>query len=251
MWRRRQPLLGGGAQQQQLALLAPQESYQSSRAVALQSVERTIHELGAIFQDLALMVRRSLCDQGWVWGVGWQGSGSELSSRLVSRSRSGRQSGRRTPDGYHLIRSASFGRTRCILNQVQVAAAKAIIAGGAMGHRSYFLVHHISGMALHVWFDGCTRTWLWCGGKCCGPGSTLMHPCTRREQVHQQGGMALRIEDDVEGMLEIVNSKTPEGSMPMHLRSRGAQVQQRGEWRCASRTSLMALSLETLNLAAR
>ena len=57
LWPRRQPLLGGGAQQQQLALLAPQESYQSSRAVALQNVERTIHELGAIFQDLALMVR--------------------------------------------------------------------------------------------------------------------------------------------------------------------------------------------------
>ena len=57
LWPRRQPLLGGGAAQQQLALLAPQESYQSSRAVALQNVERTIHELGAIFQDLALMVR--------------------------------------------------------------------------------------------------------------------------------------------------------------------------------------------------
>ncbi len=55
---RRQPLLAGGAQQQQqLALLAPQESYQSSRAVALQNVERTIHELGAIFQDLAVMAR--------------------------------------------------------------------------------------------------------------------------------------------------------------------------------------------------
>ncbi|KAK9839703.1 hypothetical protein WJX81_007141 [Elliptochloris bilobata] len=53
-----QPLLGDAAQQQQLALLAPQESYQSSRAVALQNVERTIHELGAIFQDLALMVQQ-------------------------------------------------------------------------------------------------------------------------------------------------------------------------------------------------
>lgn len=78
MWPRRQPLLGGGAQQQQLALLAPQESYQSSRAVALQNVERTIHELGAIFQDLALMVRLAA-------GVGSQRSGrAALRRRLAA-----------------------------------------------------------------------------------------------------------------------------------------------------------------------
>lgn len=46
--------LGGGLQQQ--LVLAPQDTYLASRAEALQQVERTIAELGGIFQQLASMV---------------------------------------------------------------------------------------------------------------------------------------------------------------------------------------------------
>lgn len=48
---------GGGVQQQQgQMLLANQDQYFSARAEALQNVERTITELGGIFQQLATMV---------------------------------------------------------------------------------------------------------------------------------------------------------------------------------------------------
>ena len=51
------PLLPGGSQQQSQALIAaPQDTYLSSRAEALQQVESTIVELGGMFQQLAHMV---------------------------------------------------------------------------------------------------------------------------------------------------------------------------------------------------
>ena len=39
-----------------MALAAPEDTYLSSRAEALHNVESTIHELGGIFQQLAVMV---------------------------------------------------------------------------------------------------------------------------------------------------------------------------------------------------
>lgn len=48
--------LGGAQQQQGQMLMANQDQYLSARAEALQNVERTITELGGIFQQLATMV---------------------------------------------------------------------------------------------------------------------------------------------------------------------------------------------------
>ena len=47
----------GQAQSQQLALAQPSDAYLSSRAEALRNVESTIHDLGQIFNQLAVMVR--------------------------------------------------------------------------------------------------------------------------------------------------------------------------------------------------
>jgi len=48
--------LATGGQQQGQMLLANQDQYLSARSEALQNVERTITELGGIFQQLATMV---------------------------------------------------------------------------------------------------------------------------------------------------------------------------------------------------
>lgn len=50
------PLLPAQQQQQQLAVVAQQDGYLTSRADALHQVESTIVELGSIFQQLAHMV---------------------------------------------------------------------------------------------------------------------------------------------------------------------------------------------------
>lgn len=49
-----------GQQQQQMALAVPEDTYLTSRAQALHNVESTIHELGGIFQQLAVMVDPSI-----------------------------------------------------------------------------------------------------------------------------------------------------------------------------------------------
>ncbi len=58
----RQPLLPThhAPQQQQQQLIAPQDTYLSSRAEALHNVESTIHELGNIFMQLNTMVHPGL-----------------------------------------------------------------------------------------------------------------------------------------------------------------------------------------------
>ena len=45
------------AQSQQLALAQPTDAYLTSRAEALRNVESTIHDLGQIFNQLAVMAR--------------------------------------------------------------------------------------------------------------------------------------------------------------------------------------------------
>lgn len=53
-------------QQQQMALAAPEDTYLTSRAEALHNVEATIHELGGIFQQLAVMVRGPVSTQAFL-----------------------------------------------------------------------------------------------------------------------------------------------------------------------------------------
>jgi hypothetical protein len=66
-------------QQQQLTLSAPQDTYMSSRAEALQNVESTIVELGGIFNKLSEMVSQQVSCGGW--GLLNKGLGEKKASR--------------------------------------------------------------------------------------------------------------------------------------------------------------------------